>query len=149
MSEHFSFDVFLSHSAEDKAVVRTLAERLRADGLRVWWYEGDVEEGLKQSRVLGLCMWANSFGGAWVGWGGGTVRFRDPLNTERRFIPVRLDDAPIRGSLSQYDHINWLPADRDAEYPKLLEACRLLKAAATPERPSGKVISLGHTGSVY
>jgi hypothetical protein len=29
----FTYDVFLSHSAKDKAVVRPLAERLRADGL--------------------------------------------------------------------------------------------------------------------
>ena len=30
------FDVFLSHSAKDKAVVRPLAERLRKDGQKVW-----------------------------------------------------------------------------------------------------------------
>jgi len=29
----FQYDVFLSHSAKDKAVVRPLAERLQADGL--------------------------------------------------------------------------------------------------------------------
>jgi len=29
----FTYDVFLSHSAKDKAVVRPLADRLRADGL--------------------------------------------------------------------------------------------------------------------
>ena len=28
MSDEFSFDVFLSHSSEDKVVVRPLAERL-------------------------------------------------------------------------------------------------------------------------
>jgi hypothetical protein len=32
MHEEFQFDVFLSHSSKDKAVVRPLAERLRADG---------------------------------------------------------------------------------------------------------------------
>jgi hypothetical protein len=31
----FTHDVFLSHSSKDKAVVRAVAERLRADGLRV------------------------------------------------------------------------------------------------------------------
>ena len=31
-AETCSYDVFLSHSAKDKAVVRPLAERLRADG---------------------------------------------------------------------------------------------------------------------
>ena len=66
MSESFSFDLFLSHSAKDKTVVRALAKRLRADGLKVWFDEweikpGDsipakIEEGLEHARVLVLCM---------------------------------------------------------------------------------------------
>ena len=36
MNEQFIFDVFLNHSSKDKNVVRAIAERLRADGLRVW-----------------------------------------------------------------------------------------------------------------
>ena len=32
----FTHDVFLRHSAKDKAVVRAVAERLRQDGLKVW-----------------------------------------------------------------------------------------------------------------
>ena len=39
MSAEFQYDVFLSHSAKDKAVVRPLAERLRQDGLKVWFDE--------------------------------------------------------------------------------------------------------------
>jgi hypothetical protein len=39
MADDFTYDVFLSHSAKDKAVVRAVAERLRADGLRVWFDE--------------------------------------------------------------------------------------------------------------
>ena len=76
MAEYFSFDVFLSHSAKDKAVVREVAERLRKDGLRVWFDEwvlrpGDhilakIEEGLEQSRVLVLFMSANAFGSDWA-----------------------------------------------------------------------------------
>ena len=36
MPDEFQYDVFLSHSAKDKAVVRPLAERLRTDGVEVW-----------------------------------------------------------------------------------------------------------------
>ena len=64
MTNQFLFDVFLSHSAADKATVRALAARLRADGLRVWFDEweiqpGDsipakIEEGLERSRILVL-----------------------------------------------------------------------------------------------
>ena len=60
-TEAFTHDVFLSHSAKDKAVVRPLAERLRKDGLKVWFDEwvlkpGDsipakIEEGLEHSPI--------------------------------------------------------------------------------------------------
>src|SRR5215831_11184757 len=113
----FPFDVFLSYSAKDKAVVRALAERLRQDGLRVWFDDwalkpGDsipakIEEGLEHSRVLVLCMSANAFGSDWAQLEAGTSRFLDPLNKERRFIPLRLDDEPIKGSLAQFAYINW------------------------------------------
>ena len=119
MADDFTHDVFLSHSSKDKAVVRAVAERLRTDGLRVWFDEwelkpGDsipakIEEGLEHSRVLVLCMSANAFGSDWAQLEAGTFRFRDPLNQERRFIPLRLDDAPIKGSLAQFLYINWLP----------------------------------------
>lgn len=62
----FTHDVFLSHSSKDKAVAHAVAERLRADGLTVWFDEweikpGDsipakIEEGLEHSRVLVLCI---------------------------------------------------------------------------------------------
>ena len=112
MPEDFRFDVFLSHSGKDKPVVRELAARLKKDGVPVWLDEeqikpGDsipakIEEGLEHSRVLVLCMSANAFGSDWAQLESGTFRFRDPLNKERRFLPLRLDDAPIKGSLAQF-----------------------------------------------
>ena len=160
MPDEFKYDVFLSHSAKDKAVVRPLAERLREDGLKVWFDEweikpGDsipakIEEGLEHSRVLVLCMSANAFGSDWAQLEAGTFRFRDPLNKERRFIPLRLDDAPIKGSLAQFLYINWLPADREQEYAKLLEACRppakptAAEAEAAREQVAEKVIQLDY-----
>ena len=104
MPDEFQYDVFLSHSAKDKAAVRPLAERLRADGVKVGFDEwvlkpGDsieknqpqtakIEEGLERSRVLVLCMSANAFGSDWAQLESGTLRtgqrpFRDPLNKER------------------------------------------------------------------
>jgi TIR domain len=121
----FPYDVFLSHSAKDKEVVRPLAERLWQDGLKVWpvpperpceggfdvWVlkAGDsipakIEEGLEHSRALAcpavassrsrmLCMSANEVGSDWAQLEAGTFRFRDPLNKDRRFIPLRLEEA--------------------------------------------------------
>ena len=134
MASDFGFDVFLSHSSKDKLVVRSIAERLRRDGLRVWFDEweirlGDsipavIEDGLERSRVLILCMSANAFGSDWAQLEGYTFRFRDPLNKARRFIPVRLDDAPIKGVLAQFLHVRWFGEDHDNEYARLLESCR-------------------------
>src|ERR1051325_89887 len=122
MEEDFKYDVFLSHSSKDKAVVRALAERLRADGLRVWLDDwelkpGDniphkIEEGLEPSRVLLLCMSAHAFGSDWTQLESQTFRFRDPLNQQRRFIPLRLDATEPKGSLAQFLYINWLPNAR-------------------------------------
>jgi hypothetical protein len=139
MPFEFEYDVFLSHSAKDKGVVRPLAERLRTDGLKVWFDEwalklgdnilakidppslqgfGWTGEGLEGSkcrmlnaeyRVLRSGMSANAFGSDWAQLEPGTFRFRDPLDKERRFIPVRLDDAPIKGSLAQFLYINGQP----------------------------------------
>ncbi len=83
MSQASSFEFFLSHSAKNEAVMRP-----RADGLR-------------RSRVLVLCMSANAFGSDWAQLESGTFRFRDPLNRERCFLPLRLDDAFIKGSNSR------------------------------------------------
>ena len=80
MTDNFQYDVFLSHSAKDKAVVRPLAERLLA-------CRAVVSASARRRKA-------------------GTFRFRDLLNPafaqglrrgrqNRRFIPPRLDDAPV------------------------------------------------------
>jgi small GTP-binding protein len=162
MGQEFEYDVFLSHSSKDKAVVRPLAERLRKDGLKVWFDEwvlqpGDsipakIEEGLERSRVLVLCMSANAFGSDWAQLEAGTFRFRDPLNQERRFIPLRLDEAPIKASLAQLLSINWRLAAREQEYAKLLEACRrpvklpVADTEAGRKQVAERAIQLDYTG---
>ena len=50
MPDDFKYDVFLSHSAKDKRVVRDVAERLRKDGLRVWFDEWEIRSGYNHTR---------------------------------------------------------------------------------------------------
>jgi len=45
VSHWFPFDVFLSHSTKDNAVVRPLAEHLRNDGLQLWFDESVLKPG--------------------------------------------------------------------------------------------------------
>ena len=97
----------------------------------------------------------NAFGSDWAQLEAGTFRFRDPLNKERRFIPLRLDDAPIKGSLAQFLYINWLPEDREQEYAKLLEACRppakppAAEAQAAREQVAEKAIQLDYKAAIW
>jgi hypothetical protein len=57
-----------------------------------------IEDGLERSRLLVLCMSAQAFGSDWAQLESGTSKrrgnlpFRNPLNKERRFLPLRLDD---------------------------------------------------------
>src|SRR5689334_20379847 len=111
----FIHDVFLSYSNKDKTVVHALAERLRDDGLRVWLDEWEIRPGDSIP--------ANAFGSNWGQLESYTFRIHDPLNKERRFLPLRLDKTPIKGSLKQFLTINWLPRNSKKEYLNLLEAC--------------------------
>jgi small GTP-binding protein len=163
-NESFTHDVFLSHSSKDKAVVRELAERLRGDGVRVWFDEwemklGDsipskIESALELSRVLILCMSKNAFGSDWAALESQTFRFRDPLNKQRRFIPVRLDDTKLPGSLAQFLYADWQGAAREASYQRLLDACRPAPQTPAIEKSpaqrvlEAKIMSLGHTNDV-
>ena len=103
--QQFEYEVFLSYSSKDKPTVRELAERLKQDGLRVWFDNwvinpGDliplaIERGLERSRTLVLVMSKNAFISEWMTLERQTALFRDPTNQQRRFIPLRLDDSTL------------------------------------------------------
>jgi hypothetical protein len=82
-------------------------------------------------------MSANAFGSDWAQLEAGTFRFRDPLNKERRFIPLRLDDAPIKGSLAQFFGMNSRPnlVERDSHistpYPRHDVAIKITKRVSS------------------
>jgi WD40 repeat protein len=160
MPESFAYDVFLSHSSKDKPAVREVARRLKADGLRVWLDEwviqpGDmiglkVEQGLEQSWTLVLVMSANAFASEWVTLERHTALFRDPTNTRRRFIPLRLDDAEIKDALKQFAYVDWRQKAEE-QYARLLTACRSAFDATTKhksESHSSKVLK-GHKADVW
>lgn len=96
----FDYDVFLSYSTQDAEAVHALAERLRADGVRVWldrWAiePGDlvglkVQQGIEQSRTLILCMSEAYFESAWATLEHHSLLFHAPRADKRtgRFGPA-------------------------------------------------------------
>ena len=149
MTDCFEYDVFLSHSSKDKPAVRELAERLKGDGLRVWLDEwviqpGDsiplaMEQGLERSRTLVLVMSQHAFASDWVTLERQTALFRDPANQLRRFIPLRLDDAPIKDSVRQFAYVDWREEHED-QYAKLLAACEHPATDRPVRRPKVRIV---------
>ncbi len=129
---NFIYDVFISHSSKDKVAVRNLAERLKSDGLKVWFDEWEIKpgdliplkinKGLEQSRILILVMSSNSSESDWVTFESQTILFLDIINKQGRVIPLRLDNSDIKPSIRAYSHIDWRIGSAE-EYSKLLLAC--------------------------
>jgi small GTP-binding protein len=139
----YAYDVFLSYSSVDEALVRGLAERLRQGGLRVWFDKwalrlGDsipsrIEEGLEHSRVLASCISKAALASDWTRMESAAFRFRDPNNHKRQFIPVLLDAVALPSAIAHFVAVDWRdPATRDREATKLLEACREILPDSTP-----------------
>lgn len=77
--------------------------------------------------MLVFFMSAEALESDWAALEARTVRFRD-----RRFLPVRLDDSSMRGSLEQLSYVDWRPGRAEAAIDD-----------------SVRVLSLGHTGGVH
>jgi len=124
IDKKFQFDVFLSYSASDKLIVRELASKLKEDGIRVWFDEeqigsggnisAKIEAGLEESRTLVTCISINALESEWAQLESYTFRFRDPEKEDRRFIPVKLDNAPTIHSIAQFLHIDLFGKHREA-----------------------------------
>ena len=108
-AKSYKYDVFLSHSHQDKTVVLRLAERLKSDGLRVWldafeMKPGDmtvpsIEKGLKESQVTLLIMSRSSLVYGWTKFERNTVMSRDPSNElENHFNRGTLPIQAVHGN---------------------------------------------------
>jgi WD40 repeat protein len=136
MPTSFDYDVFISHSAKDKPIVWELAQKLKNDGLRVWFDEweikpGDmiglkIEQGLEKSRTLILVMSKAAFESEWVSLERHTLLFRDPTNSKRRFIPVLIEDCQIPDVIAQFAYIDWREKAVKA-YEELMVACKIVE----------------------
>jgi len=129
----FTYDVFLSHTQADKPRVRRLAQSLKAFGFHVWFDEdviqaGDdiylaIERGLEASRCLVLCLSEAALTSDWVELERSTALFRDPTNTKRRFIPLKLTDCQLPDTLNHYKFVDYRQ-DEGAALERLIARLR-------------------------
>lgn len=99
------FDVFLSHSAEDKPRVRELCAALRNIGVRVFIDEDELTVGdslysglsraLDESAFVVFCISAASVKSGWVAREVSGTLTRQIASGSKRLLPVLLEDASI------------------------------------------------------
>jgi small GTP-binding protein len=158
----FDYDVFLSHDSGDKPKARKLAERLKTEGLRVWWDEWvlipganiseEIEIGLERSRTLTLCMSSRANDANWAALRVQTLRFRNPADADRQFIPLLLEDGPIPDEIRRFAFID-LRGNGDEQFARLLGACRPPSPTSALTENKGRLdpvkVLHGHTGAAW
>jgi hypothetical protein len=144
MSDEFQYDIFISYSNADAARVRPVAERLRAEGLRVWFDEwaivpGDdiffaIERALETSRRLLLCLSRAALASKWVEMEHRTVLFRDPSSRNRVLIPLLLEDCELPAALRRLAYADFRHPT-EAAFQQLFRVCRSEGTGETVEGP--------------
>lgn len=139
----FKYDVILSYSSANKETVHALAERLKNEGLSVWldaWEikPGDsiiwkVHQGLEQSRTLIICMSQAYFDSEWEIIKHNTLFFRDPTNSQRRFIPLLIQECILPNMIAKFSYIDWRTPSNET-YDKLMAALKGDKGEKTESK---------------
>jgi len=134
--------VFISYSSKDRPVARRIGADLQKRGIRVWLDEfeilpGDsivdkIAEGIRASEYLVVLISRSSVGSTWVRREFEIAFGRDREASERRIIPVRVDDAPVPPYLAAI-HILDLRPDYAAAVDRLTH---VLLERPLPETPS-------------
>jgi hypothetical protein len=142
----FRFDVFVSYSHQDKDRVRTLVDRLRGEGLRVWFDERDIEpgssfpaeisKGLQESKKAVFCLSSTALESHWVQTELNTAIARDPQNKQRRFILLRLDNCQFPDLLNQFQWLNWQSGNNEL----IGEVVRFCRPPNRQKRRKGRII---------
>jgi len=140
-------DVFVSYASEDKDVVRELVQRLKSNGIAVWFDEhlrgGDVlleeiEKQIAGSRHFLACLSKHYENSDWTKHELDFARTLGVTTRRRKVICVRLDHHPVPENISPYKWRTWWEK-HDAELSGLV-------SDFVPEHPHG--LTSGPLGSV-
>lgn len=98
------YDIFVSYSRKDSAVVQSVVDRLKAEGYCCWMDVTGIEssdefkrvlvEAIRHSKVVLFFSSANSNNTEWI-----VKEINIAVQMKKPIIPVRLDDAPYDDSI--------------------------------------------------
>lgn len=154
------YDVFISHSSQDKRQVEALKVALESRDISCWVSYRDLElarefpaeivAGIKQSRAFIVVISSAAVESEYVR---GEVKIA--RDHRRRVLPVRLDDAPLRHGLelllSLPQQVNLFEGSLEAQYDRIARALKsddgpsqlLPMAASSPLRSRSRAVFWG------
>lgn len=104
LKKHMSYDIFISYSRKDSAIVKRYYDYLKAAGLSVWVDETGIETGtefkkiivraIKDSKVFLFFSSAASNASPWT-----VKEVNVAVSYRKRIIPVKLDTTPYDESI--------------------------------------------------
>jgi hypothetical protein len=133
-----SLQVFLCHSRSDKAAVKHLHKKLKADGYRPWLdtvdlipgqdWELEIKKAVRASDVVLVCLSADSVTKA--GFMQKEIKFALDVADEQPegriyMIPVRLEECTVPARLSK---IHWVDLFEPDGYDRILDALKMRAA---------------------
>jgi hypothetical protein len=98
------FDVFISHSSQDRDFVNQLARNLESMGMKVWSERDvqlgaslteEIERGIEQSQHMLLVVSPNSLNSPWANFEVGVVLSKVAHSPEMLVIPVLTQDVDV------------------------------------------------------
>ena len=142
----YDYDVFLSHASEDVAWCEALADRLRNEGVRVWFdqwqikpghsIDDRVNDGLEKCRKL-VAVWTEHYFAdrkVWTLAESYAKQHQDVLGRDRLLIPLLRRDCKIKPTLQGLLYLDFRnEADFDLRVRQLIEALDLPKREPEPE----------------
>lgn len=138
------YDIILIYCPADARRARRLEKRLREAGFSVWSIGEDVlpgddlfdvvEAASEKARILMLVMTPNLFGPEWPMYAAWTSMFRNPLNKDRRFIPVVLEKCTTPSVMQRYVPLSLIDDDDDA-YDHIVAQCWVALRAVSCRQP--------------
>jgi hypothetical protein len=144
MPGDIEYDVFLSHASEDSEWCETLAQRLRDEGVRVWFDKWELQpgdhllarlnEGIEKSRKM-IAVWTESYfrdKNVWTLAESYSQQHSDVLAEQRPLIPLLREECKIPSTLRNILHIDCRnDADFDLRLRELVQALDLPRRDTT------------------
>ncbi len=134
----YKYDLFLSHASKDAEWCENLAERLRNEGVRVWFEKWElqpdddpvarVNEGLKRSHKM-VAVFSKSYfrdATAWARAESFAQQSPDILSKDRPLIPLLIEDCVIDPALREVPFLDFRePDDFELRLRQLIESLDL------------------------